>query len=898
MSRHAKPRDPPNEPTWNPPRHAVWRWRSTETDADRPGTLLVHHPLVPFDSVLDDASQAALQRMAHTYLVTALQLDAVAAPYAVDLRAWVEALAPDTDDPLFGWMPLASGDSVREPLGSFRFASSAGDQVVALFASQRIGKDDFIGSGFGLRVVLALSAHGGGFEATITSLAASLPFGVYLSSPVGVGTIEANGGRRLLDISKDLRPDIALTTGLDAETLCLRAVRLAEKPAGGLLVERHVVGYPARAPKAAEARSRVAWAFTLVGDAKSAGALAHRSALVTDMAAGDASVYKFDAASQRPDTPRAVGVRRDAAILDPLPNPLRSDETITGTLLAPLERSPEVAVWPSRFARGDRPLLPPTPPAPRKVYLPGSGKPDIRSDDASAVQAFRHVRELLDRLDAYGMPALLYFRTAQAKINVFYRSGVSPGPGKDGRTVNARVLPEGWPATFNGSLKPEERPALQLHLGWADLMRRERAKWNAATGPSAAVPLGLASDARWMWHEFGHLLLMATTGELELRFAHSPGDGLAAIVGDPLSRLCEQSPRWRFATFPWVMLPRRHDRCVLRGWSWSGTLHAALARVPAAKHPCRKGYLSEQILSSTLFRLYRCLGGDTCLAGNPNQPDTVERQRASHYAVWLIVRALTLLGDARVLPAHVPETLALAMMEADTTLKTPWDVQFPIGSGPHYKRSGGCAHKAIRWAFEAQGLYVPAGADGNAPGAPPAVDVFIASARAESEATPYGDVPYGPGNYMPVSLHWQDSATDPMPEWQANANALVVNSDGSILVEAGNRGSQTAEGVTVQAWWAPWPANTPPPKWPDAALWRACTPQASAPQDIAPAQHASFGPFQHTRPAGRYVVLAQARCEADRANIEPATLLACSLQPTLLADLVANDNNLGLRLKD
>ncbi len=891
MSQKDTPRYPSDRSPWNPAPNAVRRWRSAEGESDQPATLLLHHPLAPFVAQLPNAEEDTLQQAALAYLRQALQLDALARAHDDDLKDWVDALTPGgAESAVFGWMPLAlpGSDAVREPLGSFRSGPADGPHLVALFASQRIGKNDFLGSGFGLRVVLGLRPLRGGFEATITSLAASLPFGLYRTSPVRSATLQARDYFPVFELSDGLCQDISRATGLEPSSISLRALRLAEKAGAGLQVERQIIGYPAGTP---QARSRVAFSFTLVGDMGSAGALVHRSELVADMAVGDAKVFERDAASQHADAPRARGVRRDAKTLDAL----RTDQGIHGALKGPLETSPVLTVWPSRFALGDR-SLPMN--AARPVELPGTGGPEVRSDDASAVQVFRHVRELFERLDAYQLPTSEYFRTAQAKIDVFYRSGISPGPSKDGSTVNARVLPEGWSANFFGTSTAENRPSLQLHLGWADLLRRERAPWKASSGVSAAIPLGIAADARWMWHEFGHLLLMATTGELELRFAHSPGDALAAIVADPLSTVGEQRPRWRFATYPWVMLPRRHDRCVLRGWSWSGTIHAALARVPQTDHPRRKGYLSEQILSSTLFRLYRCLGGDTHLATDPGKPDTEERQRASHYSVWLILKALHLMGDARVAPAGVPEALAVAMMEADTTLKTLWDVEYPKASGQHHRRIGGSAHKAIRWAFEAQGLYVKPGSDGNAPGAPPAVDVYIASGRAETDPTPYGDVFYGPGNYMPVSLHWQADA-GPAPEWQAHADALVVQADGSIHVNVGNRGDQTAQAATVDVWWASWPAGTEPPQWPDTARWTACVPTAGLlPQDILPGDRARFGPFQHARPAERYVVLARSRCEADRANIDPTTLLACSFLPTPLVDLVANDNNLGLRVVD
>ena len=70
-------------------------------------------------------------------------------------------------------------------------------------------------------------------------------------------------------------------------------------------------------------------------------------------------------------------------------------------------------------------------------------------------------------------------------------------------------------------------------------------------------------------------------------------------------------------------------------------------------------------------------------------------------------------------------------------------------------------------------------------------------------------------------------------------------------------------------------------------------------QTIPPSgSQATFGPFAPVPlPAGkRYLLIAQATCLDDRANIDPATNSPCSQKPTALIDLVANDNNLGLRV--
>jgi hypothetical protein len=49
-------------------------------------------------------------------------------------------------------------------------------------------------------------------------------------------------------------------------------------------------------------------------------------------------------------------------------------------------------------------------------------------------------------------------------------------------------------------------------------------------------------------------------------------------------------------------------------------------------------------------------------------------------------------------------------------------------------------------------------------------------------------------------------------------------------------------------------------------------------------------------PAGRpRFILAAATCRADLANIDQVTGLPCVTGPTPIVDLVAGDNNLGLR---
>src|SRR5262249_4464323 len=283
------------------------------------------------------------------------------------------------------------------------------------------------------------------------------------------------------------------------------------------------------------------------------------------------------------------------------------------------------------------------------------------------------------------------------------------------------VLVEGWTVDFEGPTKPTDHPKLQVHLALGNLSTRARKPWNHKQR-SQAEPLGIAADPRWVWHEIGHVLLMACMGEPQFRFCHSPGDALAAIVNDPRSELAKDA-NWRGATFPWVFLPRRHDRCVTHGWSWGGALHYALSKVPESQAPRRKGYWTEQILSSSLFRLYRCVGGDS--ARNQLLEHRVHvRDAPSHYCVYLIMRAIQMLGPSTTVPALRPEQLVAALIDADATT-IGWNVTLPAEWNPpnlHFERVGGCVHKVIRWAFEAQGMFT--GSNSNAPGYPPPVDLY------------------------------------------------------------------------------------------------------------------------------------------------------------------------------
>ncbi|TXL80312.1 hypothetical protein FHP25_04575 [Vineibacter terrae] len=491
-------------------------------------------------------------------------------------------------------------------------------------------------------------------------------------------------------------------------------------------------------------------------------------------------------------------------------------------------------------------------------------------------------RPLFETLIAFGLPLYHYRVFTVPPLLIRYRAPIRPGPGKDGKTVNAQVdfYPPDCDLVGRDAWSPAARKPLQVRFALADLKR------STSDREPGGEPLGLAADPRWSWHEYCHVLLAGRTGALELRFAHSMGDALAAITGDPWSKLVDPCQPWlRGCTFPWVYLHRRHDRSVHDGWSWCGRYHRPAQFPPRRSNCLRKGYQSEQILSTSLFRLYQALGGDTVDDGGaPNRP---ARQYAADYTVYLILRAIGLLSPAFLHQCETADQLVTTLIDADIGT-------LPSGPGPLHDRVGGWAHKVVRWAFEAQGLYATADPLDiiDAPGRPPLVDIFIDDRRPDSA----GDYPRG--GYMPVSLDWH--AVPGPPRWHASRDAIQVSGD-EVRVQVCNRGSLPATYVTVAVWCADWTPSAPP-KWNEAGRWTRLSPAGENPPRTVPAwpttPPVTFGPFTLPPPSGsaQRLILAMASCEADPANIDRSTGLPCATLETPIIDLVAGDNNLGLCL--
>jgi hypothetical protein len=357
-------------------------------------------------------------------------------------------------------------------------------------------------------------------------------------------------------------------------------------------------------------------------------------------------------------------------------------------------------------------------------------------------------------------------------------------------------------------------------------------------------PVGIAADYRVVLHEFSHELLWEHVNSPNFGFSHSAGDSLAAILMDPQTKAPD-----RFATFPWISIltVRRHDRDVAAGWAWGGTHDDT-------------SYSSEQILSTTLFRVYRSTCGDSWEAD--------KRRMAARYVAYLIVKGIGLLTAT----TTDPEVYANALMDAD------------LDTSEFEGIAGGAVHKVVRWSFEKQGLYQPAGAPSpvTSPGDPPEVDVYIDDGRA--------------GEYQFQEDFWNTTAIwnrlTPAGGTEADHETPIVGVTNYLYVRIKNRGTQAANNVVVRTYHCV-PATGL--VWPDD--WQATTTaEITMPGSIAAGGDAIVGPFEWIPEAiGHECLLAAVSADGDLSNIDPATSSPAAAGPSPHWRLVPFDNNLAQR---
>jgi hypothetical protein len=355
-----------------------------------------------------------------------------------------------------------------------------------------------------------------------------------------------------------------------------------------------------------------------------------------------------------------------------------------------------------------------------------------------------------------------------------------------------------------------------------------------------ANPIGIACDWRVVLHELGgHGILYPHVHSPNFGFSHSAGDSFAAILNDSNSAAPD-----RFVTFPWVNIGRRHDRPATGGWAWGGVNDVG-------------GYSSEQILSTSHFRFYRSIGGDSTQANM--------RLFAARFACYLILRAvgsLTPTTNPNNASGYVTKLLA-----AD------------LGDWTSEGQAGGAYGKVIRWAFEKQGLFQAPGAPTPVvtEGKPPAVDVYIDDGR-------HGEYPFQP-NFWNCQAIWNRRH----PDGLTTHEAPVVGVTNFAYVKIKNRGTQVATNVVVKAYHANPAAGLIYPN-----DWQAMTTPQLAAANV-PANNAAeivVGPFQWTPThVGHECIFMVASAAGDPSNVS-------NLSPGESIPewrLVPNDNNIGQR---
>lgn len=297
------------------------------------------------------------------------------------------------------------------------------------------------------------------------------------------------------------------------------------------------------------------------------------------------------------------------------------------------------------------------------------------------------------------------------------------------------------------------------------------------------------------------------------------------------------------------------DFRVTDGWAWDGPQYRRT-------QDDRALYRREQILSTTLFRLYRAIGGDAT-------GDLHKQNWASRYTLYLIIGGIATITTI----ASLPYQYVSAMISAEngTVLGYP----------------GGAVRKIIRWSFEQQGLYHPLSTP--SPGVmtrrpPPAVDTYIGDGRD-------GEYDYAPMSGNPPSI-WNRQA----PDGGLVNQAPIAGATNYCYVAVKNRGTENAQNVQVTVY----ESNTPEPTvWPAHFQVPGTVVQISGPISGNRQQTALAGPFRWTPKSDasfdRHSLLAAVRADGDLSNIDANSGLACAIGPTDVDSLVPFDNNLAMR---
>lgn len=360
-----------------------------------------------------------------------------------------------------------------------------------------------------------------------------------------------------------------------------------------------------------------------------------------------------------------------------------------------------------------------------------------------------------------------------------------------------------------------------------------------------ACPVGYATDRATVIHEFGHSCLQNNIGSGTFSWAHGFGDALGVVMSDPESIAPDRFMRSPFMNAGAGL--RRHDRDVTLGWAWGGSMDVSGSSQ------------RRQILSTTMFRAYRSTGGDDN-SGNAARR-LARRKFAARYMSYIMIGAVGTMNSTT--PPTGPDQFATALIDFE---------QSNIDFDGH---PGGAFHKVIRWAFEKQGLYQPAGAPTpvTSVGSPPAVDVYIDDGRN--------------GEY-----EWRQNFWNTTDIWSSRSSDSSIGHEKPLLgitnylfVRVKNRGTETANNILVKAYHCRPSTGL---VWPDD--WQAMDTSELTVGSLASGAEVIVGPFEWVpENEGHECLLASVSADGDTSNADTVNGSIPHWR------LVPFDNNIGQR---
>jgi hypothetical protein len=865
---------------------------------------LLRHPSYPFLAEISaDPSTlfAELREVAETYVACVAPLD----PSLADaLKLLTAKGSPDG----FGWLPITwDGTSRIDPRGSFAVRRVRNgtelDRTIVLMAANRWLTGDAIAN-----------------IATVDGLAVGLRVVMHVDPAIQDNVVPIRvTGLSMCELRRALCPEVMTelieqygrhhghVVGVAKETLGFSRAKVT-----GCDLTSGVLRFAGVGARSGPGKDQLATGFLWCVEA------APDQGTLPISAVRAQKQHTYAVAPAAPD-PNKGGSSKTSSRTKKKPRLFFRDPASCGGALDVLERSPTRDAI-DKFREDVLFLLPPELENPERFQVLQSTVADpendslkvqsidplelpLRSDHLSAAQAYLRAREFFAKLSAFDLPEKEYFKFSRLPLLMRPRAAFSAHPDGNQVIAQVRVVGTGEETTDTGisskaasdratsEVKVEPWPQLEVAFGSAALRFRELLKNDH--GRDSAQPLGLAADPRWAWHEFGHVVSYAATGALEYEFAHSAGDALAAVLNDATSELAGKG-LYDGETYPWVPTGRRHDRDAASGWCWCGRRNGQRHAKPTFPPLLFKGYVEEQMLSSSVFRFYRAIGGHP-----DNNKDM--RKRAADATAYLLMRATLLLGPGTMVPARSADAMVSAMVDADIGTRQPDAmvsamVDAEIGTRRQPLFLGGCLHKVVRWSFERQGLFATASPAEivEGPGLAPSVDLWVKDRRPNAKQ----------GGYESVTLKWPSAKH--VPDWFADSRkdeGVWNDADGNIHVIVRNRGADDATNVTVKAWAAPSGSGSP-----TRFNWQ---PLGHAHLDRVPGlDKMPDGGFARATIAAKLngasqYVLVEVSSSEDRSNLDAETRLPCAtyavgdtppIQPEIVRDLVANDNNLALCL--